>query len=134
MGALDFATGLVRESCCVCSVVFGMSKGVYDLRRQDGREFYCVNGHRQFYTETEATQLKKQLEQKEKQLVWAKEREAIANREAKHQEGRARAYKGKFTGIKRRVANGVCPCCTRSFQNLRRHMETKHPKYKKEKV
>lgn len=29
--------------------------------------------------------------------------------------------------LKKRAANGVCPCCTRSFQNLRRHMATKHP-------
>jgi hypothetical protein len=23
----------------------------------------------------------------------------------------------------------VCPCCQRSFQNLSRHMKTKHPEY-----
>jgi hypothetical protein len=23
----------------------------------------------------------------------------------------------------------VCPCCNRSFQNLRRHMATKHPEF-----
>lgn len=43
-----------------------------------------------------------------------------------------RAEKGAKTRIKNRVANGVCPCCTRTFQNLHRHMETKHPEFKKE--
>ena len=27
----------------------------------------------------------------------------------------------------KRVHNGVCPCCNRSFQNLQKHMKTKHP-------
>jgi hypothetical protein len=27
------------------------------------------------------------------------------------------------------VANGVCPCCNRTFQNLARHMAGKHPDY-----
>jgi hypothetical protein len=31
-----------------------------------------------------------------------------------------------------RIGNGVCPCCNRSFTNLRRHMTTKHPEYPKE--
>lgn len=30
----------------------------------------------------------------------------------------------------RRVKNGVCPCCKRSFCNLMRHMKTKHPEFK----
>ena len=28
-----------------------------------------------------------------------------------------------------RTGNGVCPCCKRSFTNLRRHMNTKHPNF-----
>lgn len=27
----------------------------------------------------------------------------------------------------KRIHNGVCPCCNRSFVNLQRHMKTKHP-------
>jgi len=39
------------------------------------------------------------------------------------------ATKGVVTRMKSRAANGVCPCCKRSFQNLKRHMTTKHPKF-----
>jgi hypothetical protein len=42
----------------------------------------------------------------------------------------AAVYKGKHTQLKKRVANGVCPCCHRSFVALRRHIETKHPEFK----
>lgn len=41
------------------------------------------------------------------------------------------AARGQVTRIKNRVGNGVCPCCNRSFGNLHRHMQTKHPGWKK---
>jgi hypothetical protein len=31
------------------------------------------------------------------------------------------------TRLKNRAAAGLCTCCNRSFQNLRKHMEIKHP-------
>lgn len=31
--------------------------------------------------------------------------------------------------IEKRVANGVCPCCNRTFEDLARHMSTKHKDY-----
>lgn len=45
-------------------------------------------------------------------------------------EKRVAAAKGQVTKIRKRVGNGVCPCCTRSFSNLARHMNTQHPDYK----
>lgn len=37
--------------------------------------------------------------------------------------------KGVVTRTRNRIANGVCPCCDRSFTNLQRHMASKHPDY-----
>lgn len=37
--------------------------------------------------------------------------------------------RGQLTKLKRRVSNGVCPCCNRSFADLHRHMTEKHPDY-----
>ncbi|WP_165394478.1 helix-turn-helix domain-containing protein [Pseudoxanthomonas winnipegensis] len=31
--------------------------------------------------------------------------------------------------MRQRVMNGVCPCCNRTFENLRRHMHDKHPEF-----
>jgi hypothetical protein len=39
------------------------------------------------------------------------------------------ATKGHLTRTKKRAASGVCPCCRRSFKQLRRHMQNKHPVY-----
>lgn len=44
-------------------------------------------------------------------------------------ERRVSAAKGQVTKLKNRTAAGVCPCCTRSFENLKRHMATKHPAF-----
>lgn len=40
-----------------------------------------------------------------------------------------RSEKAAKTRIKNRVANGVCPCCKRSFENLHRHMKSQHPDF-----
>ena len=49
--------------------------------------------------------------------------------EAKHATRRMAAAKGELTKMKKRVGNGVCPCCNRQFVNLQRHMATQHPGY-----
>jgi hypothetical protein len=44
-------------------------------------------------------------------------------------EASARAYKGAATRARKRSAVATCPCCNRSFVQLRRHLATKHPDY-----
>ena len=34
-----------------------------------------------------------------------------------------------MTRLKKRVGHGVCPCCTKSFANLREHMRRQHPQF-----
>ena len=46
-------------------------------------------------------------------------------------ERRRCAEKGAKTKLKKRIANGVCPCCNRSFKDLHRHMTTKHSDFLK---
>ena len=41
----------------------------------------------------------------------------------------AEAQRVALARIRQRIANGVCPCCQRSFGNVRAHMETQHPDY-----
>ena len=65
----------VQEDCCVCGVIFGMPKQFYEQRRRSGNEFYCPNGHRLVYTETEVDKLKKELERTKEKL--SRERVAL---------------------------------------------------------
>ena len=88
---------------------------------------YCRTGWG--FEETEADRLKKEIANQEQRRRWAEERATAARAEAEHQAARAAGFKGALTKTKKRVAAGVCPCCNRSFENLRRHMDTKHPDY-----
>ncbi len=52
-----------------------------------------------------------------------------ARQERDRNERRRRSEKAAKTRIKNRIANGVCPCCQRSFKDLHRHMQNKHPNF-----
>lgn len=114
---------LVVEECCNCHVLFAIPEDMQRRLRETHHSFYCPNGHSQSYTDkTEAQKLQAQLQaERERTQFWRDE------------EGRTKkaltATKGQLTKTKNRVANGVCPCCHRSFVQLERHMSTKHPEF-----
>lgn len=123
MPTQTYSGTLVLVTCCNCHVPFGMSIDHYNDRREDHQGFYCPNGHRQHFTGPS------EKEQLRRQLKWA-EADAVHQRDQREAAERSnRALKGVVTKTKRRVGKGVCPCCTRSFQNLADHMATKHPDY-----
>lgn len=131
MGAVAYSLGIemVHETCCNCGVHFGMPSSMNTRLRTSGGSFYCPNGHQQHYTETENKRLQKQLEQEKKRREWAEsDRDGVRSHSRNLEKSNA-ALRGVVTRTKNRVGHGVCPCCTRSFQNLRRHMANKHPQY-----
>lgn len=92
---------------------------------------YC--GTRQGYGKSD---LKKEIEslrlenkRLEGNVKWHQERRDQAIAEANHFRKSRDGMKGQLAKVKNRVKNGVCPCCNRSFSDLRRHMESKHPDY-----
>lgn len=135
MGALlQFNFEFVTETCCRdgCGIQFAMPKYFQaQLLKDHSRSFYCPNGHSQYYVgKTELQLAKEETERVRQQLKWAEENAASASKARDKADRRASAAKGVVTKIKRRVGNGVCPCCNRTFQNLMAHMNTKHPKFK----
>lgn len=128
MGAiLAFNIEFESVECGECGTHFAMTALMLRNRREDGATFYCPLGHGRLYRETEVQKLKRQLDQKEKDLEWARAQRARSDKQVI-------SMKGQVTKIKNRVGNGVCPCCNRTFQNLNRHMSHKHPEFKKEKT
>lgn len=132
--AFSLVLDYCAESCCECGIGFAVDSSVQRRWRASGDAFYCPNGHRQRYTQSEVQRLGKQLEQTQKLLEnereskeWYKQRQADERAAREATERRLVAAKGQQTKLRKRVQNGVCPCCTRSFTNLRRHMATKHP-------
>jgi len=132
MGLLNFTTvtQYVGETCFKCSVPFALALDTYNQCKSSGKSFFCPNGHEQVYRESNETRLKRELEQKNAAIESERRRTEWARADARRMEKQRNAYKGVVTKTKNRISNGVCPCCTRSFQNLKRHMQHKHPGYK----
>lgn len=117
---------MVTESCCDCGVVFGMPSDLQEQLRSDSNKwFYCPNGHRQHYSVSTETKLRKELEAERNRLA-QKTTEIIQLEDQLVKEQR------KAKRLQKRVANGVCPCCNRTFKDLANHIQSKHPEYKSE--
>lgn len=118
--------------CYKCSVGFAVGASIRKRWLDSGDSFYCPAGHSQHYTESEVQKLKKQLEAEQRSVQFHKNN-AAAEREAREAtERRLIARKGANTRLRNRIKNGVCPCCTRSFSNLAKHMKSEHPEFQPE--
>lgn len=132
----DYIT-LRTVTCGACGILFAIPLAFDEEKRAEGQNgrFYCPNGHPRVYRETEAMRVRREMDEKlaeaqreiNYQRQW-KERERENRLKAERQHV---AAKGQITKLKKRVGNGVCPCCNRTFSNLQRHMEHLHPDYKR---
>lgn len=123
MATINVDVDLQVKCCPVCAVQYALPKIMVDDRFKNGGNWYCPNGHTLVFTETTADKLKKELKASQENAAYWENRKNEVDRELK-------AKKGEFTKLKNRVANGVCPCCKRSFVNLHKHISTKHPDFK----
>ena len=106
---------------CHCGIALAIPENLNRTARDDGKAIYCPIGHTFVYTEN----YKAKLERAERRIQ--------ATRELLHAEERSHtATRGHLTRHKKRAAAGVCPCCHRTFKQLRKHMNVKHPDYVKE--
>ena len=109
------------ERCCTCAVEFLVPMALYQAARADERhKFWCPNGHGQSYTESEVTRLKRERD-------LAIQDKARIEDEKRDAEKRAEAAERATQRLRKRIGKGVCPCCNRTFENVARHMATKHP-------
>jgi hypothetical protein len=126
---------LVTEQCCACQMLFAMPADLKRRLRNNHESFYCPAGHKQHYTgETDADQLRRERDRLKQSLAERDDRIGRLTEQRDEAHRSASAFKGVATRIRRRVKNGVCPCCTRSFSNLAAHMATKHPTFTAEAV
>lgn len=110
---------LITQECCNCGIIFAMPERLNDKYRASGGIFYCPNGHGQGYIETEVTKLRHKLDQREGELERTHQRLDGALKDIT-------TKKRQITRMKNRSNAGVCLECHRHFENLQRHMETKH--------
>jgi hypothetical protein len=123
-------TGILAiEECYKCHITFAMPQDLQKRARERGETFYCPLGHSQVYSTTEVQKLQAKLEREERWRKVAETSARAARDQADAAERSARAYRGHVTRIKKRIGNGVCPCCQRHFTNVERHMASQHPEF-----
>lgn len=121
----------LETTSCWCGIQLAIPANLMKQALKKGTPIYCPLGHTFVFGDTEMDKLKEKAER----LALT-----IANREEDLRAERAShiATKGKLTKTAKklkstevRAANGVCPCCSRSFTDtgLARHIATKHPEF-----
>ncbi len=117
-------TAVVAVEMCGCQHTVYLSAEHDEKRQRDHKSFYCtVCGRSNVYPG------KSDLEKLRGQLVSTRDQLDTMREDRNFKEMQRRAEKGHKTRIKKRVANGVCPCCNRSFKDLARHMKGQHPEF-----
>jgi hypothetical protein len=120
MARVQVTVDIEPVNCGECGVWWGLTTEFIEARQRSGTNFYCPNGHSRVYRETVADRLRKQLVETQERLTGV-EFQLRRKTEALTEEKRTHAR------LRKRVGNGVCPCCNRSFVNLQRHMSNQHP-------
>lgn len=94
------------------------------IRRRDHSNFWCAQcGIANCFSG------KSDIERLRGKLTTTKDMLNSVRAERDTKEAQRRAEKAAKTKLKQRIANGVCPCCQRSFTNLHSHMQKQHPDF-----
>ena len=104
---------------CTCGISYAIPESLHAQMTDRSKSVYCPNGHQWHYTESLETKLKRE-----------KEKAARIQASLDQAEASLAAQKGVATKLRKKVEraeHGVCPHCNRTFQNLMRHVKSKHP-------
>ena len=123
---IEYTAELVVITCW-CGMDHAVPAALRDFQLRQHRDgervtsIYCPLGHQHAPAgEGEAVKLRKRLESTQASLTHT--RDQLQAERSSHA-----ATKGQLTKSRKRAAAGVCPCCNRSFVDVRRHMRSKHP-------
>ena len=134
MITMEVTTTLTKVHCGECGGVYAISQRYYKKKHEDGGYWNCPYCDCSWGFSEEASELEKARKEAQSQrdnVEWYRNR--YAAEQSRHDQTKAslRSHKAAKTRLKNRIANGVCPCCKRHFENLHKHIQTKHPNYNK---
>ena len=123
---INISTQLVLNDCPSCGVSFGLIENFDQRRRKDKKSFWCPNGHSLSYP---GESDEKRIKRLENSLNHQTNVADMKRAELKTEKSAHRRTVGKLGAASKklkRVDNGVCPECRRSFANVARHMKSQH--------
>lgn len=115
------------EDCPACGVIYAVTAEYEQRRRDDGKSWFCPNGHSISYSKSALRIQQEEAARLERELANARETIRIEAASLHQEKVKHAATKGQLTKTRKRALNGVCPCCQRSFANVRRHIASQHP-------
>lgn len=124
--------------CARCGLLYALPEALIKAARAKGHgeiTWRCPNNSCSamnwgYHGKSEADKERERRESAEAAAKWERDRAARLSATLDQTKASLRSQKGATTKAKRRHAAGLCPCCNRTFQQLTRHMATKHPDYK----
>lgn len=118
---------LTVTTCKTCGVLHAIPVALLEGKRREGGFYFCPNGHQWGWSEGER-------EHEEKSVAALQSKNSKLQGEIRIAEARARQLevdlKSKSNEIRRmnrRATAGTCQFCHRTFTQMARHMESKHP-------
>lgn len=131
--AIHVTVELTEINCGQCGGTYAINERKRAKCNEDGTGWHCPYCQTDwgYFKNGENARLKRELEEERAKVAQERKRKEWAEQEAKNADARRAAAVGQVTKLKKRIAGGACPCCKRSFQNLHRHMTTKHPDFTK---
>jgi hypothetical protein len=127
------SSDLIVLGCPLCGVTYAIPVVMHrNAKRRGGWAimWHCPNGHELGFGEGELDRERAARERAEAAILQARERAQAEKDLREHTEHKLRAQKGATTRARKRAAAALCPCCNRSFVQLRRHLATQHPDYR----
>lgn len=117
--------------CIRCKCEVWLPDALYEAahRAAGSINFYCGYGHPMVFAEGESEEQKLRRERDR-----LKQQTARLEDEAREARERAERAEAAHKRLKKRTAASTCPCCSRTFNNMSRHMKTKHPEFIAENV
>jgi hypothetical protein len=133
--ATQVRIGMYYQICISCGVAFAMPEQLDKRLRESHADFFCPNGHAQQYTgKTEAEKLRDEKVRLQARLDQTESNRDYWRGQQEQTERRLRGTKAVVTRMKRRVAKGVCVCCSKKFKDLELHMKAEHPDWNPDKA
>ena len=106
--------------CYTCGLPVAITRSQERQYDEHGLYVSCALGHQTGRRKSDLQQAKEDLREAQSQVRRVETERDGAN-------GMLDAEIKKRRKLEKRIHNGVCPHCQRSFANLQRHMEGQHP-------
>lgn len=127
---IELTVILTKINCGECGGTYALNERYRAQCAEKGKSWHCPYCQVGWgYSEGENAKLKKELEAEKRRVAFANDQARMERERRESAEARERAQKANVTKIKKRIKNGACPCCNRTFIDLQRHMATKHADY-----